>query len=225
MSLPRSNTKQRILDSAESLFAQQGLAATSLRAVIAAADVNSAAIHYHFGSKEALVEAVFERRIEPVNRERLARLQHLEASAGDSGVAMVELLEAFIHPLLKLGQELGDRGPVVVRLLGRLRSEEPDSLIALAQAHMREVHGRFSRAAAQSVEGLTQEEASERFEYVHAAVAWILTHLAHASEKPPEYVELQDRFQRMINFMEVGLQQPSRIRMENLRPNDNGAAR
>ena len=47
-------TKERILDTAERLFAKQGYAATSLRGIIAEAGVNLAAVHYHFHSKEAL---------------------------------------------------------------------------------------------------------------------------------------------------------------------------
>ena len=51
-------TKDRILESAEKLFAEQGYAATSLRSIIAAAGVNLASVHYHFHSKESLLEAV-----------------------------------------------------------------------------------------------------------------------------------------------------------------------
>jgi AcrR family transcriptional regulator len=60
-------TKERILDTAERLFAERGYSATSLRAIIAEADVNLASVHYHFDSKEALLEAVFLRRALPAN--------------------------------------------------------------------------------------------------------------------------------------------------------------
>ena len=55
-------TKTRILDAAERLFAQDGIKATSLRAITEAAAANLAAVNYHFGSKEALVHAVYGRR-------------------------------------------------------------------------------------------------------------------------------------------------------------------
>ena len=74
-----SATKEKILDTAERLFAEQGIGATSLRQIIGVAGVNLAAVHYHFGSKEALLEAVFARRIERVNRERLEMLDRVEA--------------------------------------------------------------------------------------------------------------------------------------------------
>src|SRR5690348_11633026 len=72
-------TKERILDSAESLFMAHGFEATSLRAITASADVNLAAVHYHFGSKEELFQSVLARRLDPMNRKRLELLSRLEA--------------------------------------------------------------------------------------------------------------------------------------------------
>src|SRR6266849_7254792 len=76
------DTKQRILDSAERLFAENGFDSTSLRTIIADAQVNLAAIHYHFHSKEALLDAVILRRLEPINRHRLEMLDTCERAAG-----------------------------------------------------------------------------------------------------------------------------------------------
>ena len=76
-----SRTPDRILDAAEDLFAAQGIHATSLRSITQLAGVNSAAIHYHFGDKQALVQAIVARRVAPVNRERLKRLESLEADS------------------------------------------------------------------------------------------------------------------------------------------------
>ena len=58
------STRERILDSAEELFAEGGFA-TSLRSITSDAGVNLASVNYHFGSKEALIETVFSRRLEP----------------------------------------------------------------------------------------------------------------------------------------------------------------
>ena len=56
-----SNTKDRILNSAEVLFAEHGFNETSLRIITSVADVNLAAVNYHFGSKKILIQAVIDR--------------------------------------------------------------------------------------------------------------------------------------------------------------------
>ena len=72
-----TDTKEKILDTAERLIGEQGYAATSLRQIIAEAGVNLAAVHYHFGSKEDLLDAVVVRKAGPVNEARLARLDRV----------------------------------------------------------------------------------------------------------------------------------------------------
>src|SRR5437867_6100600 len=96
-------SKERILDVAERLFAERGFAATSLRNITAEAAVNLAAVHYHFGSKDELIEAVFARRLGPLNRERLRLLEACRAAAGGGSPSVEELLEALIAPALRSG--------------------------------------------------------------------------------------------------------------------------
>ena len=69
------STKDRILGAAEELFAQHGFAGTSLRQVTSRADVNIAAVNYHFGSKENLVNEVFRRRMDDMTAARLSLLE------------------------------------------------------------------------------------------------------------------------------------------------------
>lgn len=61
----QKDTVTKILDAAEGLFAEQGFAETSLRSITSKADVNLAAVNYHFGSKKALIQAVFARYLDP----------------------------------------------------------------------------------------------------------------------------------------------------------------
>jgi hypothetical protein len=68
----------RCPDTAERLFAAHGYSGTSLRAIITEAEVNQAAVNYYFRSKEALLEAVFLRRTEPTNQERMEMLERCE---------------------------------------------------------------------------------------------------------------------------------------------------
>jgi AcrR family transcriptional regulator len=65
-----SDTRERILDVAERLFMENGYEATSMRTITSVAEVNLAAVNYHFGSKEALLREVFRRRLAWLNHER-----------------------------------------------------------------------------------------------------------------------------------------------------------
>src|SRR5580692_187637 len=90
-----ADTKTRILDAAEKLFGKNGFDATSLRDITADADVNLAAVNYHFQTKDSLIDAVIARRIEPVNRKRLELLE----SAGPNP-NIEQILIAFLAPVL-----------------------------------------------------------------------------------------------------------------------------
>ncbi|MFZ9812370.1 MAG: TetR/AcrR family transcriptional regulator, partial [Burkholderiaceae bacterium] len=68
------DTRDRILRAAEQLFMTHGFQATSMRQITAAAQVNLAAVNYHFGSKEALVQEIFHQRLSWLNQERLLAL-------------------------------------------------------------------------------------------------------------------------------------------------------
>src|SRR5438874_13479918 len=77
---PQHETRTRILDAAEELFMQHGFEGTSMRILTAKAGVNLAAVNYHFGSKDALIESVFRRRLDPMNVARIAELDKLQAA-------------------------------------------------------------------------------------------------------------------------------------------------
>ena len=102
-SVNQADTKQRILDAAEYLFAQNGYRGTSLRTITGKARVNLAAVNYHFGSKKALVEDVIKRRLIPLNMIRKKRLEEVKAAADRKGKKpdIKAVLSAFIEPTLK----------------------------------------------------------------------------------------------------------------------------
>jgi AcrR family transcriptional regulator len=104
---PHPDTRERLLDAAEALFAEHGISATSLRAITGAAAANLASIHYYFGSREELIRAVFARRIDPLNAERMRRLDRVEARARAAGTrpCLEDLVEAMVGPILRLKAE------------------------------------------------------------------------------------------------------------------------
>jgi AcrR family transcriptional regulator len=98
---PVRNGKERILDAAEQLFAQRGFYGVSLRDITQAAGVDVALVGYHFGGKRELFTAVFERRAEALNRERLERLEGVRRAAIPGTPALEAIINAFIGPLLE----------------------------------------------------------------------------------------------------------------------------
>src|SRR5215475_12990661 len=100
---PADTTRDRLLDAAERLFAEYGYQATTMRTVTTEAGANIAAVNYHFGSKQALLEAVVHRALGPVVEERRRRLDILE-SHGEPSVE--EIVDAIIAPMIeRLGSE------------------------------------------------------------------------------------------------------------------------
>src|ERR1700741_5368588 len=98
-------TKQRILDTAESLFMEHGFEATSLRSITAAASVNLAAVNYHFGSKEELFQTVLTRRLDPMNHGRVGLLTPLEPEAAPRSLSCEKILTALFVPALDLARD------------------------------------------------------------------------------------------------------------------------
>src|SRR6516162_9558208 len=93
-----SRTKEKIMDIAEGLFGEQGYGSTSLRQIIAEAGVNLAAVHYHFGTKEELLDAAVVRKLAPINAERLKLLDEAAARAGGEPMTIEAFLDAFLRP-------------------------------------------------------------------------------------------------------------------------------
>lgn len=93
-------TRERILDSAELLFAEKGFHAVSVRDITRAAGVDVALVNYHFGSKQLLFETVFMRRAEILNTERLRKLEVVLDRAHPRAPSVDNIIDAFTHPLL-----------------------------------------------------------------------------------------------------------------------------
>ena len=170
MSLPHASTKQRILDSAESLFAQHGFAGASLRQVTAAANVNLAAVNYHFGSKENLINEVFRRRLDALNKQRLDALS--EALANPSH-ELEDLLEAFIRPALQLSSD-GSGGVGFVRVLARAYAEHNQQLRKFLHDNYSPTLKQFASAFSRQLPHLNKQELYWRLDIISGALTYAL---------------------------------------------------
>jgi len=118
------DTKNRILNAAEQLFASDGFHNTSMRAITGDAEVNLAAVNYHFGTKEALLQAVFERRLLPLNQVRTELIQQVldAADQAERPPKTDDLMLAFIQPTMAF-READPANRAFIALIGRAMTE------------------------------------------------------------------------------------------------------
>lgn len=204
-------TKERILDTAERLFAERGYSATSLRAIIAAADVNLASVHYHFHSKEALLEAVFLRRAVPANLERLRLLEYCEREAGEGPPELAKVIEAFVMPAFWAAKDPARGGPLFRRLVGRLYAEG-DVMPQMISKHFVPLLTRFASVLARALPDLPQEELYWR---VHFAMGSIAVTLRGTGDWDIFQKTLQDTgdtelmLRRLVTFLDAAFRAPA----------------
>src|ERR1035438_2348753 len=158
------DTRQKLIDTAETLFADQGYGPVSLRQIIAEAGVNLASVHYHFGSKEELLDAIIGPKISRVNEERLARLALLQP--GPNGrLNLAGILAAFLEPMATAA----DSHPQFVRLMGRIHAE--GLLLQVGAKHFQPVFQPFFKALQSAAPHLTPNELGWRIHFMMGAVA------------------------------------------------------
>jgi AcrR family transcriptional regulator len=165
-------TAEALLDAAEELFARQGLRPTTVRQITRRAGANLAAVHYHFGSKEALVRAALARRFREINEPRLRLLDAAEARAQSGPAALEDVLYAFFAP----ASSLCSARPDFMKFAGRVLVEADDKLKAFQLSEFREVIDRFIAALARALPGLPAPELFWRFHLIVGAMVFTWTH-------------------------------------------------
>ncbi|AWQ07981.1 TetR/AcrR family transcriptional regulator [Bordetella bronchiseptica] len=172
--LKSTSTREIILETAEQLFAQQGHDGTSMRQITSAAGVNLAAVNYHFGSKEALVQAVLKRRLEEVNRERLRLLDELEAAAGSAPLKPSQIVDAFFGTLLRLAASPDHAGKSFLPLLERTMTDPSGFIRALFAEEYADVMERYKNALFAALPGVPRAEIMWRFQFMLGATSYAI---------------------------------------------------
>jgi AcrR family transcriptional regulator len=196
------DTKQRILDTAERLFAENGYAGTSMRHVIADAGVNLAAIHYHFGSKEELLDTVVSRRAEPVNAERIARLEAAKIAAGGGSVPVEVTLDALLRPMANAaaGHEQ------FVRFMGRVHAE--GMLPHVVKKHFHHVMVRFMAALREALPDLQEQEFLWRVHFMMGAISQTMCATPESLKTLGVSGGFEERLDRLKRFLCAGFRAP-----------------
>ncbi len=208
---PSTDAKERILDAAERLFADHGFDATSLRMITAQAGVNLAAVNYHFQSKDALIKAVFARRIGQVNQERLRMLDECETAAGTGPLHLECILRAFAEPVLRAGRKRGGAQAPFARLLGRMYTEPAETVREVLFEQMREIATRFAAAFHRALPGVPQVELLWRINFCVGVLAHSLAGtglLQFLSDGQCDPTDVEGMIARIVTFLGAGLRAP-----------------
>jgi AcrR family transcriptional regulator len=208
---PPSETRTRILDAAEELFMQHGFGGTSMRLLTSRAGVNLAAVNYHFGSKDALIEAVFRRRLDPMNAARIARLDALEAEA-TAALDAESIIRAFIGPSLGMIEDAKAGGRNFIRLLGRTYTEPAKPIRALIGQMYAPIMARYKAALERALPHMPREELVWRMHFMFGTLAYTLaatdTVQLIAGCKPEDRYDARLLEERLTAFLASGLKAP-----------------
>jgi len=203
---PQHETRTRILDAAEELFMLHGFEGTSMRLLTAKAGVNLAAVNYHFGSKHALIEALFRRRLDPMNAERIAALERLEDPSADN------IIRAFIRPSLRLIEDAKGGGRNFIRLLGRTYSEPAKTVRALIGQMYAPAMERYKAALQRALPQMPADELVWRMHFMFGTLAYTLaatdTVQLIAGCKPEDRYDARLLEERLTTFLAAGLHAP-----------------
>jgi AcrR family transcriptional regulator/transposase len=209
---PEAATVDRIVAVAEKMFAEYGYRGVSLRAVMRECGVNAAAIHYHFGSKEALLEEIFVRRAGALNSARLRLLDNcMLDETPDSDGHLELILHAFLSPAFSLPD--GDEG---VRRFTRLRSviahENAELSQQLVSRHFNETSGHFIAALQKVLPHLSHQALLWRFHFLLGAQYYTLSNpgrIENLSAGACDASDLQSALDEMVAFVAAGFRASS----------------
>jgi|SRR6185295_12398667 len=208
---PPHETRTRILDAAEELFMQHGFGGTSMRQLTAKAGVNLAAVNYHFGSKDALIEAVFRRRLDPMNAGRIAELDRLEKAAGGP-LSPETIIRAFVGASLRMIEDAKCGGRNFIRLLGRTYTDPHKQIRALIGQLYAPTMERFKNAFERSLPQMPRDELVWRIHFMFGTLAYTLaatdTVQLIAGCKPEDRYDARLLEARLTAFLAAGLLAP-----------------
>jgi AcrR family transcriptional regulator len=213
---PPHETRTRILDAAEELFMQHGFESTSMRLLTAKAEANLAAVNYHFGSKDALIEAVFRRRLDPMNTGRIAELDRLEKEAagrpGSPTLSPEAIIRAFVGASLRMIEDSKSGGRNFIRLLGRTYTDPQKPIRSLIGQLYAPAMARFKAAFERALPQMPADELVWRMHFMFGTLAYTLaatdTVQLIAGCKPEDRYDARLLEARLTAFLQAGLLAP-----------------
>ncbi|WP_283786725.1 TetR/AcrR family transcriptional regulator [Bermanella sp. WJH001] len=169
------DTVTRILDAAEELFAEHGFAETSLRTITTRADVNLAAVNYHFGSKKALIQAVFARFLGPFYKLVESSLDAHEKQHPDTILSIEDILRFVARAMASVTQGDRNRLAIFMRLLGLAYNQGQGHLRKYLQTEYRSLFRRVMALITKATPDLQPVERFWRFHFMLGSAAFTLS--------------------------------------------------
>lgn len=200
----RASARQRLMDASEHLFAEHGWNAVSIRSIVAAAGVNLAALHYHFGSKEQLLAEIFAARAKPIAEERMRLLAEIDPAEASS---LERILEAFMRPALTIGADERFGGRAFVKLRARLATEpEAVSRKILANAFDRS-SGLFLTALGRSLPKIPRADLEWRFHFLLGTMFYTMANAGRIQSLTDGRCDpgrVEDALRHIVPFLAAG---------------------
>ena len=189
---------------------QLGFEGTSMRTLTAKASVNLAAVNYHFGSKDSLIEAVFRRRLDPMNAARIAELDRLETAVPAPSADAI--IRAFLRASLAMIEDVKSGGRNFTRLLGRTYTEPSKPIRALIGQLYAPAMARYKSAFERALPELPKDELIWRMHFMFGTLAYTLaatdTVQLIAGCKPEDRYDAALLEDRLTAFLNAGLVAP-----------------
>jgi AcrR family transcriptional regulator len=198
--------RARLLSAAARLFAARGLAAVGLREITAEAGVNLAAVNYHFGSKEKLLEAVFAERARPIVGERLRLLAHCAAGPGRPPL-LEQVLAAFLRPAFSPGLDSATFG----RLRARLSVDSEDLYRRILARAFDASTRQFLDAVVAALPELPRAEVAWRFHFMLGTMIYTMANsgrIQSVTDGTCDPSEADAVLARLIPFLAAGFRAP-----------------
>jgi AcrR family transcriptional regulator len=208
----KPSVRQRLMDASEQLFADHGWNAVSIRTIVAAADVNLAALHYHFGSKEQLLAEIFAARAKPIVEERLRLLAQAERS-GETPLPLERILEAFLRPALTIGSDQRFGGRAFVKLRARLAIEPEEVSRKILANAFDESSGAFLAALGHALPEIPRADLEWRFHFMLGAMFYTMANAGRIQSLTDGRCDpgrVEDALAYIIPFLAAGFRSPPR---------------
>lgn len=209
-----SETNARILDVAERLFMEHGYEGTSMRMVTSEAKVNLAAVNYHFGSKEALMQAVLRRRLAILNQERLRVLDEAEAATGGAPLKPSQIVDGFFGTLLRMAEDESKGGRTFQRLIGRTLTEPAIFIRTFLAEEYADVMDRYKAAFFKALPDVPKAEILWRFHFMLGATSYAIAGIdslqlvTDIDTAEDEDTQVHKLVPRLMSFLLGGLRAP-----------------